>query len=114
MANKHDHEHALEEVFAGMPGDGLLCELGDLFKIFGDTSRIKILFSLFESDLCVLEITKILGMEQSAVSHQLNILRRSKLVKTRREGKSVYYSLDDEHVYEIISCGIEHISEGDA
>ncbi len=111
MANKHDHEHALEEVFAGMPGDGLLCELGDLFKIFGDTSRIKILFSLFESDLCVLEITKILGMEQSAVSHQLKILKDAHLIGSRREGKMNVYFLSDDHVRSIIGQGFEHLTE---
>lgn len=89
-------------------------DLAELFKIFGDVTRIRIMTVLLERELSVGEISEKVAMSQSAVSHQLNILRRSKLVKTRREGKSVYYSLDDEHVYEIISCGIEHISEGDA
>ena len=88
-------------------------ELAELFKVFGDVTRIKIMSVLLEGELSVGEISEKLVMSSSAISHQLNILRRSKLVKTRREGKSVYYSLDDEHVYEIISCGIEHISEGD-
>ena len=88
-------------------------ELAELFKVFGDVTRIKIMSVLLEGELSVGEISEKLFMSSSAISHQLNILRRSKLVKTRREGKSVYYSLDDEHVYEIISCGIEHISEGD-
>jgi ArsR family transcriptional regulator len=88
-------------------------DLAELFKVFGDVTRIKIMSVLLEGELSVGEISEKLSMSPSAISHQLNILRRSKLVKTRREGKSVYYSLDDEHVYEIISCGIEHISEGD-
>ena len=88
-------------------------DLAELFKVFGDVTRIKIMSVLLEGELSVGEISEKLAMSPSAISHQLNILRRSKLVKTRRDGKSVYYSLDDEHVYEIISCGIEHISEGD-
>jgi ArsR family transcriptional regulator len=88
-------------------------ELAELFKVFGDVTRIKIMSVLLEGELSVGEISEKLARSPSAISHQLNILRRSKLVKTRRDGKSVYYSLDDEHVYEIISCGIEHISEGD-
>ena len=88
-------------------------ELAELFKVFGDVTRIKIMSVLLEGEFSVGEISERLSMSQSAISHQLNILRRSKLVKTRRDGKSVYYSLYDEHVYEIISCGIEHISEGD-
>ena len=88
-------------------------DLAELFKVFGDVTRIKIMSVLLNGELSVGEISEKLSMSPSAISHQLNILRRSKLVKTRREGKSVYYSLDDEHVYEIISCGIEHISEGD-
>ena len=87
--------------------------LAELFKVFGDVTRIKIMSVLLKGEFSVGEISDRLSMSQSAISHQLNILRRSKLVKTRRDGKSVYYSLDDEHVYEIISCGIEHISEGD-
>ncbi len=88
-------------------------DLAELFKVFGDVTRIKIMSVLLNGELSVGEISEKLSMSPSAISHQLNILRRSKLVKTRREGKSVYYSLDDEHVYEIISCGIDHISEGD-
>ena len=89
-------------------------DLAELFKIFGDVTRIKIMSALLEKERSVSEISETLVMSSSAISHQLNVLRRSKLVKARRDGKMVYYSLDDEHVYEIISCGIEHISEGDA
>ena len=96
-----------------MPPEEELTDLTEFFKVFGDVTRIKIMSVLLEGEFSVGEISERLSMSQSAISHQLNILRRSKLVKTRRDGKSVYYSLDDEHVYEIISCGIEHISEGD-
>ena len=88
-------------------------DLAELFKVFGDVTRIKILSLLLNGELSVGDIADGLEMTQSAISHQLNLLRRSKLVKARREGKSVYYSLDDDHVSEILSCGIEHISEGD-
>ena len=89
-------------------------DLAELFKVFADVTRIKILSLLLNGELSVGDIAEGLEMTQSAISHQLNLLRRSKLVKARREGKSVYYSLDDDHVFEILSCGIEHISEGDA
>ena len=88
-------------------------DLAELFKVFGDVTRIKILSLLLNGELSVGDVADGLEMTQSAISHQLNLLRRSKLVKARREGKSVYYSLDDDHVSEILSCGIEHISEGD-
>lgn len=88
-------------------------DLAELFKVFGDVTRIKIMSVLLKGELSVGSISEELAMSPSAISHQLNILRRSKLVKTRRDGKMVYYSLDDEHVCEIISCGIDHISEGD-
>lgn len=89
-------------------------DLAELFKVFGDVTRIKILSLLLNGELSVGDIADGLEMTQSAISHQLNLLRRSKLVKARREGKSVYYSLDDDHVSAILSCGIEHINEGDA
>ena len=109
----HDHGESLQEVRKMLPKDELLCELGDLFKIFGDTTRIKILFSLFEKDLCVLEITGLLGMEQSAVSHQLRILKDAKLIGSRREGKMNVYYLADDHVRSIIGQGFEHLTEGE-
>lgn len=108
---KHDHSVVLSEVRGLMPGDDLLCDLGDLFKIFGDTTRIKILYSLFESELCVCAIAELLKMEQSAISHQLKILRNAKLVACRREGKTNMYSLADEHVRSIIGQGFEHLTE---
>ena len=107
----HDHGKAIKAARDNMPKDELLCDLGDLFKIFGDTTRIKILFLLFESDLCVLDMTELLGMEQSAVSHQLKILRDAKLISSRREGKMNVYFLSDDHVRSIIGQGFEHLTE---
>ena len=91
--------------------DELLFELADFYKIFGDTTRIKILYAIDKEDLCVCDIANRLNMTISAVSHQLKILRDSNLVKTRREGKSIFYSLSDDHVRQIIDCGVEHIME---
>lgn len=88
-----------------------LYNLADLFKVFGDSTRIKILFVLFESELCVCDLSEKLNMTQSAVSHQLKVLKQNKLVKSRRDGKSIIYSLADEHVVSIISQGLEHIEE---
>ena len=85
--------------------------MADLFKVFGDTTRIKILYALFESELCVGDIAQILGLSQSAVSHQLRVLKDSKLIKFRREGKVIFYSLDDDHVRTIMSMGMEHVEE---
>ena len=89
----------------------MLVNLAELFKVFGDSTRIKILYVLFESELCVGDIAQLLGLTQTAVSHQLRVLKNSKLVKFRKEGKTVYYSLADDHVYKIINQGMEHILE---
>ena len=94
-----------------MPSDETLCDLADLFKIFGDTTRMRILFSLFESELCVCAISELLGMTQSAISHQLKVLRDNHLVGCRREGKTIYYFLADEHVRLIVGQGFEHLTE---
>ncbi|NLK45613.1 MAG: winged helix-turn-helix transcriptional regulator [Treponema sp.] len=94
-----------------MPDEELLYDLADLFKIFGDTTRIKILYALHESEMCVSAIAELLNMNQSAVSHQLKILKQSKLVKFRRDGKTVFYSLSDAHVLTIIDQGMDHILE---
>ncbi|MDD4772257.1 MAG: metalloregulator ArsR/SmtB family transcription factor [Eubacteriales bacterium] len=94
-----------------MPEDEFLYDLADLYKVFGDTTRIKILYVLFESEMCVCDIAQLLGMTQSAISHQLKVLKQSKLVKYRREGKTVFYSLADDHVRTIIDQGVEHIEE---
>ena len=93
------------------PGEGELLELAELFKMFGDPSRIKILCALFDGEKNVTDICTDVGMSQSAVSHQLKALKNGKLIKSRREGKSIYYSLDDDHVKTIIAMGKEHIEE---
>ncbi len=107
----HDHSLILNTVKNELPSDERLCDLGDLFKVFGDTTRIKILYSLFESELCVCAIAELLGMTHSAICHQLKILKDTKLVKSRRNGKQVIYSLADNHVKQIIEMGFEHLTE---
>lgn len=92
-----------------IPEETELYDLAELFKVFGDSTRIRILFVLFEAEMCVCDISDVLNMTQSAISHQLKILKQSKLVKSRREGKSIIYSLDDDHVRSIIAMGREHI-----
>ena len=104
-------EDVVRRVLEQQPDDEILYDLAELFKVFGDSTRIKILYSLFETELCVYDIARLLNLSQSSVSHQLRILKNSKLVKFRREGKSIFYSLDDEHVHEIISMGMEHVEE---
>lgn len=105
------HQDAVERVRGLLPRDETLYDLAELFKIFGDSTRVKILYALLESELCVCDIAKLMEVSQSAVSHQLRVLKGSKLVKFRREGKVVYYSLADEHVTRILSQGMEHILE---
>ena len=107
----HDHTEVVRQVSARLPADDILYDLADLFRIFADSTRIKILYALFESELCVGAITQLLGMTQSAVSHQLRALKQSKLVKYRREGKTIFYSLADDHVVTILAQGMEHIEE---
>ena len=102
---------AVDQVRALLPPDEELYDLAELFKIFGDSTRIKILYALLEGELCVCDIAQLMEVTQSAVSHQLRVLKSSKLVKFRREGKTVYYSLADEHVVRILSQGMEHIEE---
>lgn len=111
MSNDINKDVNLEKIDSLMPPDEILYDLADLFKIFGDTTRIKILYSLSEAELCVGEIAELLGLTQTAVSHQLRILKANKLVKFRKEGKMVYYSLSDEHVTGIINLGMEHAEE---
>ena len=105
------HEELLGKVLGSLPREESLYELAELFKVFGDPTRIRILFVLFEAEVCVCDLAAVLNMTQSAISHQLNILRRSRLVKCRREGKSVFYSLADDHVRTIVSQGMEHVGE---
>ena len=107
MANP---EH-VSEIMQHLPDEDELYDLAELFKVFGDSTRIRILSSLYGEELCVCDIAEVLSMNQSAISHQLKILKQAKLVKNRREGKQVYYSLDDNHVSTIIAMGLEHIEE---
>ena len=107
----HTHGELLKVVNAKMPDEDELYDLAELFKVFGDSTRIRILFVLFEAEVCVCDIAETLHMTQSAISHQLRILKQSKLVKNRREGKSIFYSLADDHVRSIIAEGREHIEE---
>lgn len=105
------HEDLLKIVNETMPEEDELYDLAELFKVFGDSTRIRILFVLFEAEVCVCDLAQALNMTQSAISHQLKILKQSKLVKNRREGKSIFYSLADEHVKTMIAQGMEHIRE---
>lgn len=107
----HAHEDIIARVTNEMPEEEALYDLAELFKIFGDSTRIKILYVLFEAEMCVCDIAQLLNMNQSAISHQLRVLKQNSLVKYRREGKTVFYSLADEHVRTIINQGMEHISE---
>lgn len=107
----HAHEEIVEKVRQVMPGEDTLYDLTELFRIFGDSTRVRILYVLFESEMCVCDIAALLGMTQSAISHQLRALKGARLVKSRREGKTVFYSLADDHVKAIINQGLEHVSE---
>lgn len=104
-------DDTVKKVLDEMPPDEMLYDLAELFKVFGDSTRIKILYALFESELCVNDIAILLGITQTAASHQLRVLKVNKLVKSRKEGKMIFYSLSDEHVTKIISQGMEHIEE---
>lgn len=105
------HEGTVNQVLQEMPDDETLYDLAELFKVFGDSTRIKILYALFEAELCVCDIAQLLGLTQSAVSHQLRVLKTARLVKPRKDGKTVFYSLADDHVRKIIAQGTEHIEE---
>lgn len=105
------HADVVAEVLSHMPPPETLASLADFFKVFGDATRISILCALFCSEMCVCDIAALLGMTKSAISHQLRILKQSKLVKYRREGKVVYYSLDDDHVKNVFDQGLAHIGE---
>lgn len=107
----HVHKNLIDMVNQKLPDVDVLYDLADLFKVFGDSTRIRILLVLFESEVCVCDIAETLNMTQSAISHQLKILKQNKLVKARREGKTVYYSLADNHVYNIIGQGLDHVME---
>ena len=101
----------VKEVNEQMPDEEILYDLAELFKVFGDSTRIKILYVLFESEMCVNDIATVLNMTSSAISHQLRVLKQSQLIKFRRDGKSIFYSLADDHVRTILDQGMDHICE---
>lgn len=105
------HEDIIQAVLAKMPLEESLYDLAELFKVFGDTTRIRILWALAESEMCVCDIATLLNMTQSAISHQLRVLKQARLVRNRKEGKIVYYTLDDHHVKQIFELGLTHINE---
>lgn len=105
------HENVVSQVLKVMPQDQELLDLADFFKVFGDATRIKILYVLSQSEMCVCDIANLLKMGQSAISHQLRVLKQMRLVKFRREGKTVFYSLADGHIESILAQGMEHINE---
>jgi DNA-binding transcriptional ArsR family regulator len=106
------HEDVVNRVKAKMPQEETLYDLAELYKVFGDSTRIKILWGLDEAEMCVCDLAVLLGMTQSAISHQLRVLKQANLVKNRREGKIVFYSLRDEHVKQLFDQGLAHIAEG--
>ena len=107
----HAHEDIVEKVRGTMPGEDTLYDLTELFRIFADSTRVRILYVLEESEMCVCDLAALLGMTQSAISHQLRALKNARLVKARRDGKTVFYSLADQHVKTILDQGLEHINE---
>ena len=107
----HVHDKVVKQVMDVMPEGEELQNLAEFFRIFGDSTRVRILYVLFESEMCVCDIAELLGMTQSAISHQLRALKNARLVKARREGKTVFYALADDHVKTIIDQGLEHVLE---
>ena len=105
------HKEVVENVKNKLPKEETLYDLAELFKVFGDSTRIKILCALFESEMCVCDLSVLLNISQSAISHQLRVLKSARLVKFRRAGKVIYYSLDDEHIKQIFDAGLHHITE---
>lgn len=108
---KHTHEGLVHQIEDGMPAKETINALADFYKVFGDATRVRILCALFHGELCVCGLAEALEMTQSAVSHQLRVLKQMKLVKNRREGKTIYYSLADSHIQSILNQGMEHIAE---
>lgn len=104
-------EKTLQKVEEKMPPEEELQDLADFFKVFGDATRLKILYVLLCTEMCVYDISAVLGMSQSAISHQLRVLKQMDLVKNRREGKTIFYSLADDHIITILSQGLDHIEE---
>ena len=112
LADIHpEHAHIIEQTKANMPSEEILEKTAEVFKVFGDKTRIRILSALSEGEMCVCCICEILGMSQSAVSHQLSVLKSARLIKSRREGKQMYNSLDDAHIGAILCTGISHVEE---
>ena len=107
----HVHDEIVAKVEKSMPSEDTLYDLTELFRIFADSTRVRILYVLFVAEMCVCDIAKLLGMTQSAISHQLRALKNAKLVKSRRDGKTVFYSLADDHVRAIMEMGLEHVEE---
>ena len=105
------HEDKVESVSGKMPAEQTLVDLSEFFKVFGDVTRVRILYALLDTELCVGDISQLLGLSQTACSHQLRVLKNNKLVRFKREGKVVYYSLSDDHVRSIIETGLEHVTE---
>ena len=105
------HEDNVKKAINELPNDELIADLSDMFKIFGDQTRVKILMALESGELCVCDIAAVMNMSQSAISHQLRVLKQSNIVKTRREGKVVYYSISDDHVKEIFDMAMVHVQE---
>ena len=108
---EHTHENVLERVRELMPCEDVIYDVAELFKVFGDSTRTNVLMALFESEMCVCDIAQLLNLSTSAISHQLRVLKQSQLVKFRREGKTVFYSLADSHVSSILAQGMEHVCE---
>lgn len=111
--HEHSHGEIIDKVGKEMPSEDLIYDVAELFKVFGDSTRTKILTALFESEMCVCDIGRLLNMTKSAISHQLRILRQNKLVKARKSGKEVFYSLADNHVKIIFKMAIDHVSGKD-
>lgn len=107
----HLQRDRLDDIRNEIPAEERIAETADLFKVFGDATRVKILYALFEQELCVCAIAELLGMTQPAISYQLRVLKQSKLVRNRREGKSIYYSLADDYVKTILGMAKEHLEE---
>ena len=111
MGKQHEHDNVVHQIENGMPSEEMVQELANLYKVFGDVTRVKILCALFQAESCVCGLAEAIHMTQSAVSHQLRVLKQMKLVKYRRVGKEIYYSLADGHIQSIINQGMEHITE---
>ena len=108
------HQEVVDQVRGKLPDDDLVLDLADTFKLFSDSTRLKILYALMEAEMCVCDISVLLGMSKSSVSHQLRVLKQSNLVKYRKAGRVIYYSLADDHVRTICKMGMEHVREDEA